>query len=105
MDGKQPTPTTPSAFRATLSLTAHPRARKRSRIRPHRPAIARSRMNRQLALRVVIVLVGILFVALTYPMLVFVRQDPALSMMFSLYVDRKSTRLNSSHLGISYAVF
>jgi hypothetical protein len=43
-------------------------------------------MNRQLALRVVIVLVGILFVALTYPMLVFVRQDPALSMMFSLYV-------------------
>src|SRR5437899_5400414 len=24
---------------------------------------------------------------------------------FLLYVDRKSTRLNSSHLGISYAVF
>src|SRR5205814_10444623 len=24
---------------------------------------------------------------------------------FSAYIDRKSTRLNSSHLGISYAVF
>src|ERR1035441_8408614 len=24
---------------------------------------------------------------------------------FSLYIDRKSTRLNSSHLGISYALF
>ncbi len=43
-------------------------------------------MNRQLALRVVLVLVGILFLALAFPMLIFVRQDPALSMMLSLYV-------------------
>ncbi len=43
-------------------------------------------MNRQLALRVVLALVGILFLALAYPMFVFVRKEPALSMMFSLYV-------------------
>lgn len=43
-------------------------------------------MNRQLVLRVVLVMVGILFLALTYPMFVFVREEPALSMMLSLYV-------------------
>jgi len=43
-------------------------------------------MNRQLTLRVVLALVGILFLALAYPMFVFVRKEPALSMMFSLYV-------------------
>src|ERR1035441_10946081 len=97
-------------------------------------------MKRELALKIVLAVVGLLFVALGYPMLVFIRQEPALSMQFSLYVtlgvflllairnpsasrsmiaftawssfahaalmgDRKSTRLNSSHLGISYAVF
>jgi hypothetical protein len=30
--------------------------------------------------------VGLLFIALGYPMVVFIRQDPALSMQFSLYV-------------------
>jgi hypothetical protein len=43
-------------------------------------------MNRELALKIVLGLVGVLFVLLTYPMLIFARQDPALSMMFSLYV-------------------
>lgn len=43
-------------------------------------------MNRQLALKVILALVGILFLALAYPMLVFVRKDPGVSMMFSLYV-------------------
>ena len=43
-------------------------------------------MNRLLTLKIVLALVGLLFIALIYPMLVFVRQDPALSMMFSLYV-------------------
>lgn len=43
-------------------------------------------MNRELALKVVLGLVGILFLALAYPMVVFVRQDPALSMMMSVYV-------------------
>ena len=43
-------------------------------------------MNRELALKIVLAVVGVLFVALGYPMSVFMRQDPALSMMLSLYV-------------------
>jgi hypothetical protein len=43
-------------------------------------------MNRELALKVALAVVGVLFIALGYPMVVFIRQDPALSMMFSLYV-------------------
>src|SRR5277367_6594384 len=43
-------------------------------------------MNRELALKIVLGLVGVLFVLLTYPMLIFARQEPALSMQFSLYV-------------------
>jgi hypothetical protein len=43
-------------------------------------------MNRELALKVVLTVVGLLFLASSYPMIVFIRQDPALSMMFSLYV-------------------
>src|SRR5579863_122500 len=43
-------------------------------------------MSRERALRVVLVLVGLLFSALVYPMIVFVRQEPALAMMLSLYV-------------------
>lgn len=43
-------------------------------------------MNRELALKIVLALVGILFLALAYPMVIFIRQDPGVSMMFSLYV-------------------
>jgi hypothetical protein len=43
-------------------------------------------MNRVLALKIVLALVGLLFLALIYPMIVFIRQAPAMSMMFSLYV-------------------
>jgi hypothetical protein len=43
-------------------------------------------MNRELALKIVLALVGVLFLALAYPMVIFIRQDPAMSMMFSLYV-------------------
>ena len=43
-------------------------------------------MIRERALKIVLVLVGLLFLALVYPLTVFVRQDPALSMMLSLYV-------------------
>jgi hypothetical protein len=43
-------------------------------------------MNRELALKIVLALVGLLFIALSYPMIVFIRQEPALSMQFSLYV-------------------
>lgn len=43
-------------------------------------------MNREVALKMVLALVGLLFLALAYPLIIFVRQDPSLSMMFSLYV-------------------
>src|ERR1700760_2711215 len=43
-------------------------------------------MKRETALRIVLGLVGVLFLALSFPMFVFVRQEPALSMMLSLYV-------------------
>src|SRR5271154_1725342 len=43
-------------------------------------------MNREMALRIVLALVGVIFVALTYPMVLFVREEPSLSMMLSLYV-------------------
>ena len=43
-------------------------------------------MNRGTALKIVLGLVGVLFLAAAYPMLVFVRQEPALAMMMSLYV-------------------
>jgi hypothetical protein len=37
-------------------------------------------------LKIGLVFVGVLFLALSYPLVLFLRQDPALSMMFSLYV-------------------
>ena len=43
-------------------------------------------MNRELALKIVLAVVGLLFLALVYPMAIYMRQDPALSMMFSIYV-------------------
>jgi len=43
-------------------------------------------MNRERALKVVLALVGLLFSALVYPLVIFARQEPALSMMFSVYV-------------------
>jgi hypothetical protein len=43
-------------------------------------------MNREMVLKIVLGVVGVLFVALAYPLIVFARQDPAVSMMFSLYV-------------------
>ena len=43
-------------------------------------------MIRERALKVVLVVVGVLFVATVYPMVIFIRQAPALSMMFTLYV-------------------
>jgi hypothetical protein len=43
-------------------------------------------MNREAALKVVLAIVGSLFLATAYLVVEFARQDPALSMMFSLYV-------------------
>jgi hypothetical protein len=43
-------------------------------------------MRRERALKVVLMLVGLLFSALVYPLAMFVKQEPALAMMLSLYV-------------------
>ena len=43
-------------------------------------------MNRNGALKVVLVVVGVIFSALVYPLTTFVRQEPALAMMLSLYI-------------------
>ena len=43
-------------------------------------------MRRERVLKVVLVLVGLLFLALVYPLVTFVRQEPALAMMLSVYV-------------------
>lgn len=42
-------------------------------------------MNRELALKVVLVLVGLIFLASGYVVVAFVRQEPALAMLFSVY--------------------
>jgi hypothetical protein len=43
-------------------------------------------MNRDRTLKIVLGIVGFIFLALAYPMILFVRRDPATSMMFSVYV-------------------
>jgi len=43
-------------------------------------------MWRERTLKIVLMLVGLLFTAMIYPLMMFVRQEPALAMMLSLYV-------------------
>lgn len=43
-------------------------------------------MIRERALKVVLVLVGLIFTAAVYPLTLFFSRDPAVAMMFSLYV-------------------
>jgi hypothetical protein len=43
-------------------------------------------MGRERVLKVVLGVVGLIFLAAVYPLVMFVRQEPALSMMLSLYV-------------------
>lgn len=43
-------------------------------------------MVRERALKIVLVVVGLLFLALVYPMTMFFSREPALAMMLSLYV-------------------
>jgi hypothetical protein len=43
-------------------------------------------MRGERALKAVLVLVGLLFSALIYPLIMFVRQEPAVAMMLSVYV-------------------
>jgi drug/metabolite transporter superfamily protein YnfA len=42
-------------------------------------------VHRERAVKVVLVLVGLLFTAAVYPMTLFVRQEPSLAMMLSVY--------------------
>jgi hypothetical protein len=42
-------------------------------------------MWRERALKVVLIVVGLIFCGLAYPMTIFVKQDPALAMMLSVY--------------------
>src|SRR6202045_1704353 len=43
-------------------------------------------MWRERTLKVVLVVVGLIFCALAYPLIMFVKQEPALAMQFSVYV-------------------
>jgi hypothetical protein len=43
-------------------------------------------MKRERALKIVLVLVGLLFCAAVYPLVLMAKQDPALAMMMTLYV-------------------
>ena len=43
-------------------------------------------MRRERSLKVVLVVVGLIFCGLVYPLTMFVRQEPALAMMLSVYV-------------------
>ena len=43
-------------------------------------------MWRERTLKVVLVVVGLVFCALVYPLIIFVKQEPALAMSFSVYV-------------------
>jgi hypothetical protein len=43
-------------------------------------------MNRERTLKAVLVVVGLIFVAAIYPLLIFFGREPALAMMLSLYV-------------------
>lgn len=43
-------------------------------------------MRRERALKIVLVVVGLLFTAMVYPLVLFVKQEPALAMQFSVYV-------------------
>jgi hypothetical protein len=43
-------------------------------------------MRQERALKVVLVVVGVIFCALAYPLIMFVKQEPALAMSFSVYV-------------------
>jgi hypothetical protein len=43
-------------------------------------------MRRERALKIVLMVVGLIFCALAYPLIIFVKQAPALAMQFSVYV-------------------
>jgi hypothetical protein len=54
-------------------------------------------MKRERALKIVLVLVGLLFCAAFYPLMLMAKQDPALAMMMSLYATLGVFLLLASH--------
>jgi hypothetical protein len=63
-----------------------PQTRLGTGVKQGRRCAERTTMNRERALTVVLAIAGVLFIALAYPLVLFLRQEPALSMMFSVYV-------------------
>jgi|SRR5713101_5490250 len=53
---------------------------------PHYVIQQEGTLNRERALKILLVVVGLLFSATVYPVTLFLRQEPALAMMLSLYV-------------------
>jgi hypothetical protein len=51
-------------------------------------------MRRERELKVVLVVVGLIFSGLVYPLTMFVRQEPALAMMLSVYVFMSGLRIH-----------
>ena len=47
-------------------------------------------MRRERALKVVLVVVGLIFCGLAYPLVMFVKQEPALAMRLSVYVTHSA---------------
>lgn len=70
----------------TLDDTIQPVELARNQRRAELGGIREAHMNRELALKIVLVLVGLFFLALVYPLAMSMRKEPALSMMLSLYV-------------------
>jgi hypothetical protein len=54
-------------------------------------------MRQERALKVVLVVVSVIFCALAYPLIMFVKQEPALAMQFSVYVTLGIFLLFASH--------
>jgi hypothetical protein len=62
-------------------------------------------MKRERALKIVLILVGLLFCAAVYPLILMAKQDPALAMMMTLYVTLGvflliASRNPSAHLSL-----
>ena len=55
-------------------------------------------MRRERALKVVLVVVGVIFCALAYPLIMFVKQEPALAMQFSVADGLGSFTFKELHL-------
>jgi hypothetical protein len=58
-------------------------------------------MRRERALKIVLMLVGLLFTAMVYPLVLFVKQEPALAMMMSHCCPAKISGGHSNPLKIS----